>query len=84
MVSLGTDGRIASQGSLSSALSKNKKLAHKAKAEMEEADKDQTVVDQPEAEGEGAKKSDGKLIVAEEIQEGHVSWQARAYYTHIE
>lgn len=78
VVSLGTDGRIASQGSLSTALSVNKKLAHKVKEEMEEAGKDEEAIDEPTGEAAGgANKSDGKLIVAEEISEGHVGWPAR-------
>ena len=76
-MSLGTDGRIASQGSLSTALSVNKKLAHKVKEEMDEVGKEESTVDQTTDEAAGnAKKSDGKLIVAEEISEGHVGWPA--------
>ena len=63
---------------MSTALSVNKKLAHKVKEEMEEAGKDEEAIDEPTGEAAGgANKSDGKLIVAEEISEGHVGWPAR-------
>ena len=78
VVSLGTDGRIASQGSHSSALAKDKTLAKEAAAEAEVTNKAEHTVDEAEpAEEAAAPKSDGKLIVAEEIQEGHVGWPAR-------
>lgn len=81
VVSIASDGRIASQGSLSSALSKNKKLAHKIKADAAEADKVGHTVDEPVEETADGKKSDGKLIVAEEISVGHVGWPARTYHS---
>lgn len=41
-------------------------------------DKDEHTVDRPEAAEEAAPtKSDGKLILAEELSEGHVGWPAR-------
>ncbi|KAI0918361.1 hypothetical protein AcV5_002367 [Taiwanofungus camphoratus] len=73
VVSLGTDGRILSQGGLSNALAKDDKLAAAVAEEIKEIEKAEEEVDQiiPEV-----KQADGKLIVAEEISEGHVSWQA--------
>ncbi|KAI9444470.1 hypothetical protein H4582DRAFT_2052775 [Lactarius indigo] len=59
VVSLGTDGRIASRGSVSNAL-KNDKTLEKELAE----------------DARMAKSADGKLILAEEIAEGNVSWDA--------
>lgn len=77
VIALGTDGRVASQGTLSKALSKDKKLAAEINQEQKAADKAEHTVDQTTVEPEGeAQKSDGKLIVAEEISEGHVSWAA--------
>ncbi|KAJ3556484.1 hypothetical protein NM688_g2007 [Phlebia brevispora] len=79
VVSLGTDGKIKSQGSLSKALSKNKKLAQKVKR-VAEAHKAQLAQTQLEQTTTRTKKSDGKLIVAEEISVGHVGWPALKLY----
>ena len=76
VVSLGTNGRIKSQGSLSKALSKNKKLAQAVK-KVEQAHKVQlTQAPPPEASAAPVKKADGKLVIAEEISVGHVGWPA--------
>jgi len=74
VVSLGQDGRILCQGTLSEALKSNKALLKKAKAEEGEVAKADEIVDDvfpdiPEGKG-------GKLILKEEIAEGHVSWSA--------
>ena len=74
MVSLGQDGQILSQGTLSEALKFNKALIKEVKTEEAGVAKaDETIDDVlPEIpEGKG-----GKLIVKEEIAEGHVSWSA--------
>ncbi|KAI0941922.1 hypothetical protein AcV7_002478 [Taiwanofungus camphoratus] len=81
VVSLGTDGRILSQGGLSNALAKDDKLAAAVAEEIKEIEKAEEEVDQiiPEV-----KQADGKLIVAEEISEGHVSWQAlKLFFTSL-
>ncbi|KAL6299635.1 multidrug resistance-associated ABC transporter [Sparassis latifolia] len=75
VVSLGTDGRILSQGSLSKALEANKKLSAEVVEEIEEIEKAEHEVDQPPNPDIPA-NADGKLIVAEEISEGHVEWPA--------
>lgn len=72
VVSLGTDGHVLSQGAVSDVLSKDHSLALASVQEqvlMEKAD--------GEIDRKIGVKSDGKLIVAEEIAEGHVSWAAR-------
>ena len=74
------DGRIASQGTLSVALSKNKALVKEAAKDAEALHREEEDVnadDNDAVEGTETKKSDGKLIVAEEIQEGHLSWNSR-------
>ena len=81
VVSLGSDGRILSQGSLSTALAKNKKLSAEMKEETDELKKADNDVDVVEPD-EPAKKGDGKLVVAEEIAEGHVGWPARTFLTY--
>jgi hypothetical protein len=75
VVSLGRDGRIASRGTVSDALKKNKTLA-KELAEGARAIKDDEKKIDLEGPDEVAKPTDGKLILAEEITEGHVSWGA--------
>jgi len=74
VVSLGQDGQILSQGTLSEALKFNKALIKEVKTEEAGVVKaDETIDDGlPEIpEGKG-----GKLIVKEEITVGHVSWSA--------
>ena len=76
VVSLGTDGQIESQGSISDALSKNSELAEEVKHEEEAMELDEDV-DQTESVVEDAA---GKLVVAEEIEEGHVSSAACEWF----
>ncbi|KAK0452213.1 hypothetical protein EV421DRAFT_1888046 [Armillaria borealis] len=75
------DGRVASQGSLSSALSQDLTLAEEARRDAEalhkadeEVDVDDELIEKP------VKKSDVALIMTEEIQEGHVSWPSLRLY----
>ncbi|KAJ7272088.1 hypothetical protein B0H12DRAFT_1200283 [Mycena haematopus] len=78
VVSLGLDGRVHSQGSILDALEQDEELA-------KEVSKDQELLEAVEKEidptpAEKPTKKDGKLIVAEEIQLGHVSWEALNMY----
>ncbi len=75
------DGRIASQGTMSTALAQNKALLKEAREDAEAISRDAEDVnaDDEDDEEESEKKSDGKLIVAEEIQEGHLSWASREF-----
>lgn len=76
IVSMGSNGRILSQGSsLSKILATDKKLSAELKQETKEIKKAEQEVDHAEPD-ESSKKADGKLIVAEEISEGHVGWPA--------
>lgn len=74
VVSLDIDGRVISQGSLSDALVQDKTV--------EEATEDENAMVKaaneihPTGSKKDTVKDDGKLTVVEEIQEGHVSWQA--------
>ncbi|KAG9126177.1 hypothetical protein FRC07_004584 [Ceratobasidium sp. 392] len=79
VISLSSDGRIASQGSIADALRLNSKLRAEVEKEEElEKKAEETVDDNQPTEGKEtpAKKSDGKLIIAEEIAEGRVGWPA--------
>ena len=71
---MGSDGRILSQGSISE-VNLDKKLAKEMKADEELLKKADDTVD--ESTNEVNKPADGKLIMAEEVEEGHVSWSAR-------
>ncbi|KAI9444468.1 hypothetical protein H4582DRAFT_1805817 [Lactarius indigo] len=80
VVSLGKDGRIASRGSVSDALKKDKTLAKELAEGTRAIKDDEKKIDGPEPD-ETAKPTDGKLILAEEIAEGHVSWDAVKLFT---
>ncbi|KAF9650725.1 multidrug resistance-associated ABC transporter [Thelephora ganbajun] len=74
VVSLGSEGRILSQGTMSKALATSKALTKELKVEESELRKAEEAVDGevpivPEGKS-------GKLMVAEEVAEGHVSWSA--------
>ena len=79
-----SDGHIVSQGSVSDALKKDSKLAEEYKhdeeaMELDEAEDDTADSPDPADPAKPAKSGkDGKLVVAEEIAVGHVSWQACA------
>ena len=68
-MSLGTDGRVTSQGDISEALARDTKLLAEAEREEEAVD-----LDEREAlvEDDG-KDTAGKLVVEEEVELGHVS-----------
>ncbi|PBK77153.1 hypothetical protein ARMSODRAFT_949046 [Armillaria solidipes] len=72
------NGRVASQGSISDVLVHDTSLA-------DETDQVQKAMDKVEEEIDSqlppdAKKSDGKLIVAEEIEEGHIGLPALKFF----
>ncbi|KAJ7691269.1 hypothetical protein B0H17DRAFT_1159808 [Mycena rosella] len=79
VVSVGLDGRVSSRGSISDALAHDEVLAtevSKGHETLEAASKETIstpAVDQP-------KVTKGKLIVAEEIAIGHVTWSALNLY----
>ena len=80
VIALGNDGRVVSQGSLDKALKEDSALYEELRAEVDELAKaDQVVDDQKPDEPKG--DSDGKLVVAEEIQEGRVGWSACEFVT---
>ncbi|KAI0291829.1 hypothetical protein BC826DRAFT_1105763 [Russula brevipes] len=75
VVSLGLDGRVACHGSVSDAVTNDKKLAAELVKGVRAINDGEKKIDQEEPDAV-AKQADGKLIVAEEIAEGHVSWDA--------
>jgi hypothetical protein len=75
VVSIGLDGIPHVVGfDISAVLENDLALARKAEAEQEESD---VVVDDVNKEEQ---KSDGKLILAEEIVEGRITWRAIKLY----
>ncbi|KAI0045217.1 P-loop containing nucleoside triphosphate hydrolase protein [Auriscalpium vulgare] len=75
VVSLGLDGTIVSRGSVSEALAKDEILQEELQEELQEIQADDKEID-AESPDEKAKQADGKLILAEEVAEGHVSWDS--------
>ncbi|KAI9434174.1 hypothetical protein H4582DRAFT_2177883 [Lactarius indigo] len=75
VVSLGKDGRIASRGSVSDALKKDKTLAKELAKGARAIEDNEEKIDSVKPD-ETVKSADGKLILTEEIAEGHVSWDA--------
>lgn len=77
MVSIALDGTIQSKGPVSEALFSDN-LLEQLQTEEQMITKVNAQIDAPPPD---KSTSDGKLIVAEEIEEGHVSWQARMSVT---
>jgi hypothetical protein len=75
VVSLGIDGRVLTQGFMSEALVQDKNLGEEVMEDEQATKKAIDEIDPTSSKNETA-KGVGKLMVAEEIQEGHVSWQA--------
>ncbi|KAH9851409.1 multidrug resistance-associated ABC transporter [Lenzites betulinus] len=71
VVALGSDGRIAGQGSLDKTLQEDSELLSELGAEEEQLKNAREELDKPELEG---KSKNGKLVVDEEIKEGQVGW----------
>ncbi|KAJ6604251.1 hypothetical protein DFH09DRAFT_1300496 [Mycena vulgaris] len=77
VVSMDIDGQVHSHGPISEALATDEVLAEELSKDQEVLDKK---VDEVDAVPATESKADGKLIVAEEIEEGHVSWDALKLY----
>ncbi|KAF7325835.1 ATP-binding cassette transporter [Mycena kentingensis (nom. inval.)] len=78
VVTLGSNGRIKSQGTVAEALKRDSTFAREVVAEAEALEE---VVDPDAAPAESKPdEKDGKLILAEEMQLGRVGWNAIALY----
>lgn len=75
VVSLNIDGYVVSQGSIADALSKDSKLAEEIKHEVEAIELDE-IEEHASAQPSEDKAGKGKLVVAEEVAIGRVSWEA--------
>ncbi|CAE6487644.1 unnamed protein product [Rhizoctonia solani] len=76
VVSLGSNGRIVSQGYVSEVIRTNARFRAEVEKEKQIEEATQTVeaLDSTEEKLERIKKTDGKLIVEEEVAIGHVGW----------
>lgn len=74
VVSMGVDGSVVSQGSASDVLEKDSLLLEEVVKEEEVLAKVESEIDSPPPADEP--KTDGKLILAEEVEVGHVGWEA--------
>ncbi len=74
VIALGNDGRIISQGSLEKALHEDGELLEELKVDEEAVKHTDDEIDKAKIDDQAQK--DGKLVVAEEIGEGHVGWNA--------
>lgn len=72
VVSLGSDGQILSQGTISDALEKNLNLKLDVAKEIEIEEKAEEEIDSDQINLQ--KEAEGKLILEEEVAEGHISW----------
>lgn len=78
VVSLGVDGRVQMQGTdISGLLKSNPRLASEIEEEKKALEAEETKTDS-KTDTEPAPKTaaDGKLVVAEEIVQGHVTWNS--------
>ncbi|KAF9555324.1 multidrug resistance-associated ABC transporter [Agrocybe pediades] len=74
IVTVGIDGRVKSQGKeLSAALKHNPALKQEAEFDQEATEIGQAELDLPPTK---PAEQDGKLVIAEEIAEGHVTWKS--------
>ena len=79
VISIGKNGRIANRGTVAEVIGKDKEMQAEMKKSSEMNKAEDTSAAEPQKEN-GAPKSDGKLVMAEEIAEGHVSWSAIKLY----
>ncbi|KAF9449105.1 multidrug resistance-associated ABC transporter [Macrolepiota fuliginosa MF-IS2] len=77
IISMGSNGTIVSQGTdISVAISKNSKLASEIQALQESEGNTEEANNNKEKAISSNGVSTGKLIIAEEIQQGHVTWKS--------
>lgn len=73
VVSLGSDGQILSQGTISDALEKNLNLKLEVAKEVEIEKNAEDEIDPPSQQVDTQKGAEDKLILDEEVAEGHIS-----------
>ncbi|KAF9469452.1 P-loop containing nucleoside triphosphate hydrolase protein [Collybia nuda] len=78
VVSLGSDGKIISRGTISDALEKSSQLKLEVAKELDVKMKEEETVDSDRVNTQ--KEAEGKLILEEEVAEGHISWASIKMY----
>lgn len=73
------DGRVASQASIEDAILSNKELAVEIEKDEEAVERANEEIDPQSAPNEPSAR-DGKLILKEEVELGHISWSACALF----
>lgn len=76
VLSLTNDGRVSSQGTVAEIILVDKEMQKEVAKSQAAIVKEEERVD-VQTEEMPQKKADGKLVLAEEVAEGHVSWTAR-------
>lgn len=79
VVSIGADGHIANHGSASIVLASNVALAEQDECEKELDTQEGDSLEDHQVVKEPKESSDGKLVIAEEIELGRVSMRSREY-----
>ncbi|KAH9846280.1 P-loop containing nucleoside triphosphate hydrolase protein [Lenzites betulinus] len=80
VVDMGSDGRILSQGSLDNVLAQDSHLVKEVLDERAELEKAEQAADVEKPEDAPGKQASGKLVVAEEMEDGRVGWSAFRLY----
>jgi len=70
------DGQVVPQGSIEDAMENDSDIAAKVKEDEAKVDRAGDEVNPETALNNGADSNAGKLIVAEDTEEGHVSWSS--------
>ncbi|TFY61054.1 hypothetical protein EVJ58_g4753 [Rhodofomes roseus] len=78
VVAVGLDGRVSGEDSIASALEHDSRLAAEVATERQEVAKGESEVE--EIPDEAAQKVDGRLVIEEEVEVGHVGWSAMKLY----
>ncbi len=73
IIAVSLDGVAQEVSDISEVISMDKNFAAELEKEQAEIEVEEEVMDQVK---KGEKEADGKLILAEDIEEGHVSWKA--------
>lgn len=74
VLSLTNDGRVSSQGIVAEVLILDEEMQNESRATIVEED----AID-AQTEESPRDLADGKLVLSEEVAEGHVSWTARTF-----
>jgi hypothetical protein len=77
-------GRISSQGTIADVLANDYTIAQQAKQDAEQMKQADEEKETPEEEQADKAQSSGKLVAAEEIEEGHVRWEASKSSTFVQ